>query len=129
MPGQLPDDVASSPNQGAHGLAAECLGTKEYEHMEAPIDAVGNVNLTDRRALVTGGASGIGLACARRLASTGAAVTIADNDANGAITAASEIGGESWIVDLTETALLRELRSRFRHPREQCRLSVRRPDR
>ena len=81
--------------------------------MEAPIGDFGYVNLTGRRALVTGGASGIGLACARRLASAGAAVTIADRDAGGAVVAASEIGGESWIVDLSETAALLEIKLEF----------------
>ena len=37
-----------------------------------------------RTALVTGGASGIGAACARELAARGATVTVADVDESGA---------------------------------------------
>ncbi|MFZ5850407.1 MAG: 3-hydroxybutyrate dehydrogenase [Actinomycetota bacterium] len=66
--------------------------------------------LTGRRALVTGGASGIGAACARRLAAAGAAVTVADVDAEGAARVAAEVGGEPWVVDLTDTAALADLR-------------------
>jgi 3-hydroxybutyrate dehydrogenase len=58
--------------------------------------------LSGRRALVTGGASGIGLACARSLAGAGAHVIVADRDAAGAKSAASEIGGEALVVDLSD---------------------------
>jgi len=66
-------------------------------------------DLTGRRALVTGGASGIGAACARSLAAAGAHVIIADLDGNAARRLADEIGGEAWQVDLTDTAALASL--------------------
>jgi 3-hydroxybutyrate dehydrogenase len=66
-------------------------------------------SLQDRRALVTGGASGIGLACVRRLAAAGARVTVADLDAAAATTAAAEVDGTAWEVDLTDTAALTDL--------------------
>lgn len=66
-------------------------------------------DLTGRRALVTGGASGIGAACARSLAAAGAHVIIADIDGNAARRLADEIGGEAWQVDLTDTAALASL--------------------
>jgi 3-hydroxybutyrate dehydrogenase len=58
--------------------------------------------LSGRRALVTGGASGIGLACARALAGAGAHVIVADRDAAGAKSAAAGIGGEALVVDLSD---------------------------
>jgi 3-hydroxybutyrate dehydrogenase len=63
-----------------------------------------------RRALVTGGASGIGAACARAFAAAGAHVTVADIDADAASRVAAEIGGESWQVDLADTGALADLR-------------------
>lgn len=59
--------------------------------------------LTGRRAVVTGGASGIGRATATRLAGLGAHVVVADVDAASAERVADEIGGEAWVVDLSET--------------------------
>jgi 3-hydroxybutyrate dehydrogenase len=54
------------------------------------------------RALVSGGASGIGLATARALAAAGAHVVVADRDAAGAARAADEIAGEAVVVDLSD---------------------------
>lgn len=67
-------------------------------------------DLTGRSALVTGGASGIGAACARELAARGAAVTVADIDEPGAKALAGEIGGTAWAVDLLDVAALEDLR-------------------
>lgn len=67
-------------------------------------------DLLGKRAIVTGGASGIGLACAREFASRGAHVIVADLDGAGAGAAADEIGGEAWAVDLADTAALESLR-------------------
>lgn len=66
-------------------------------------------DLTGRTALVTGGASGIGAACARELALRGATVTIADVDEVAAKELASELHGETWAVDLLDVASLEEL--------------------
>lgn len=66
--------------------------------------------LAGRTALVTGGASGIGAACARELADKGAAVTVADIDEAAAKELAAEIGGTAWGVDLLDTAALEDLR-------------------
>ncbi|WP_443208883.1 3-hydroxybutyrate dehydrogenase [Rhodococcus rhodochrous] len=63
-----------------------------------------------RTALVTGGAGGIGAACARALAGQGVRVTVADVDEVAAKTLAHEIGGEAWGVDLLDTDGLAGLR-------------------
>ncbi|WP_026535972.1 3-hydroxybutyrate dehydrogenase [Arthrobacter sp. H14] len=65
--------------------------------------------LTGRTALVTGGASGIGAACARALATQGAKVTIADVDGDAAAALADEVSGVSWQVDLSDTEALENL--------------------
>lgn len=66
--------------------------------------------LEGRHALVTGGAGGIGAACARALAERGAAVTVADVDGAGAETLAQEIGGTAWSVNLLEVEALENLK-------------------
>lgn len=68
-----------------------------------------SIDLTGRRALVTGGASGIGEAIARAFAAAGAEVTVADLNAEGAERVATDIGGRAWTVDLSATAALRDL--------------------
>lgn len=72
--------------------------------------APGEPTLTGRRALVTGGASGIGAACARELAARGAHVVVADVEPDGAKRLADELGGEAWVVDLADTRALDDLR-------------------
>jgi 3-hydroxybutyrate dehydrogenase len=67
-------------------------------------------DLTGRSALITGGASGIGAACARELAGRGARVTIADVNDVAAKELAAELEGEVWSVDLLDTTALDDLR-------------------
>jgi 3-hydroxybutyrate dehydrogenase len=57
-------------------------------------------DLTGRTAVVTGGASGIGAACAIRLASAGASVVIADLDIQAAAEVAAKTGGRAVEADL-----------------------------
>jgi 3-hydroxybutyrate dehydrogenase len=61
--------------------------------------------LNGRRVLVTGGASGIGAACAAAFAAAGAAVTVADLDERGARKVAEPLGGTAVGVDLAAPAL------------------------
>ena len=68
-----------------------------------------SIDLSGRRALVTGGASGIGAAIARSFAEAGATVTVADLNAEGADALAAEIGGRAWAVDLSDTVALADL--------------------
>ncbi|WP_238439367.1 3-hydroxybutyrate dehydrogenase [Microbacterium sp. JZ31] len=66
--------------------------------------------LSGRKALVTGGGSGIGAAIARELAARGAHVTVADIAADAAESVAAEIGGTAWQVDLADSPALDDLR-------------------
>ncbi|NGY63381.1 SDR family oxidoreductase [Lentzea sp. NEAU-D13] len=59
-------------------------------------------SVTGHTALVTGAASGIGLACARALASAGAKVHLVDLDP-GVRDIASEVGGIGHVLDLTSS--------------------------
>lgn len=68
-----------------------------------------STDLSGRRALVTGGASGIGKAIVRAFAGAGAHVTVADVNGEQAERVAAEVGGEAWHVDLSDTAALHEL--------------------
>jgi 2-hydroxycyclohexanecarboxyl-CoA dehydrogenase len=64
--------------------------------------------LTDKVAVVTGGAQGIGRGIARRLAQEGAKVAVADINEDGAASTAVEIegqGGIAWGVKLDVTSL------------------------
>ncbi|MFC6285961.1 3-hydroxybutyrate dehydrogenase [Nocardioides sp. GCM10027113] len=63
-------------------------------------------DLTGRRAVVTGGASGIGAAVATRLAELGAAVTVLDRDEEAAAKVAARIGGDHHAIDLTDGAAI-----------------------
>jgi NAD(P)-dependent dehydrogenase (short-subunit alcohol dehydrogenase family) len=60
--------------------------------------------LDGRQAIVTGGASGIGAAAARRMAAAGAVVTIFDRNRSGAQAVADEFGGAALEVDVTDRA-------------------------
>lgn len=60
--------------------------------------------LDGKKALVTGGASGIGAATARALAARGAAVVVADRDVDLGHEVALEIGGEFLALDVSDPA-------------------------
>src|SRR4051794_41498333 len=65
--------------------------------------------LAGRRALVTGGASGIGRACAVRLAAAGAAVVVLDRDAEAAKAVAAQVAGSAVALDLTDLDAIDDL--------------------
>ncbi|MGH3738142.1 MAG: 3-hydroxybutyrate dehydrogenase [Micromonosporaceae bacterium] len=63
---------------------------------------VAEIELHGRVALVTGGGSGIGAACVRRLAAAGAKPLVVDLDADAAARVAAECGGEPIVLDLAD---------------------------
>lgn len=72
--------------------------------------------LSGRHALVTGGGGGLGRAIARRLATDGARLTLADVSADAAEEVASALREQTgadvatWVVDLSDAAALADLR-------------------
>jgi 2-dehydro-3-deoxy-L-rhamnonate dehydrogenase (NAD+) len=64
-------------------------------------------DLTGQTAIVTGAATGLGEAIARRLAASGATVAVADLDEEGAARVASSINGFPLPVDITKDASVR----------------------
>ncbi len=67
------------------------------------------LDLTRRRAVVSGAGSGIGAACAQRLAAAGAEVLVLDLNADAAERVAGEIGGKALVADLGDGAALDRL--------------------
>lgn len=76
----------------------------------APGPSTVGLDLTGRTALVTGAASGIGRACAERLARAGAAVIALDLDGDDARQVADAIGGEAMQADLSDYEVVDSLK-------------------
>ncbi|MCA1717891.1 MAG: 3-hydroxybutyrate dehydrogenase [Actinobacteria bacterium] len=76
------------------------------EFSVAPGTSAVRLDLTGCSALVTGAASGIGRACAERLARAGATVTVLDLNGDAAREVAGEIGGEAMQADLSDYEVL-----------------------
>ena len=102
---------------GAEGTAAEyrsrpaachrsrrCRPTSRGAH---PTFRLSEMRLEGKIALVTGGASGIGAATARRLAAEGARVAIGDVNEEGARMVAGELDGFGCVLDVTDTGSVR----------------------
>ena len=70
----------------------------------------GERELAGKKALITGGAGGIGSACARELARLGAHVVVADRPGVGASELAAELGGTALELDLLNTTALETMK-------------------
>ncbi|MCX6620691.1 MAG: SDR family NAD(P)-dependent oxidoreductase, partial [Acidobacteria bacterium] len=64
------------------------------------------LDFTGKNAIVTGGANGIGLACAKALAAGGASVTILDLAKENPGVVAAELGGRGIVADVSDRASL-----------------------
>jgi NAD(P)-dependent dehydrogenase (short-subunit alcohol dehydrogenase family) len=80
---------------------------------ESREDAMNQYDLQGRVAVVTGGAQGIGLAVAARLAASGAKVVILDRDAALAQQSAAALGGAAYGGDVTDTEAMAALAGRI----------------
>jgi NAD(P)-dependent dehydrogenase (short-subunit alcohol dehydrogenase family) len=67
------------------------------------------MNLEGKVAVITGAASGIGAACARAFAKTGARVVATDINSDGVASIADEVGGLGIACDIADEAAVREL--------------------
>lgn len=72
-------------------------------------DSAGLPDLTDRVAVVTGGASGIGRGIARRLVEAGVRVVISDLDEDKAKATAGEIGAQAIAADVSDAQQVQAL--------------------
>jgi 3-hydroxybutyrate dehydrogenase len=67
------------------------------------------MHIQGRTALVTGGANGIGRACALRLSKAGADVTVVDRDEAGVKEVAALVGGRGYALDLLDLDAIEDL--------------------
>ena len=99
--------VAHGVLQPARELRAPGAAAEEDDRSHGPRVYGEAMRLEGRIALVTGGASGIGAATARRLAAEGARVGIADLNEAGARSVASEIDGLAVHMDVADAGSAR----------------------
>ena len=79
------------------------LITSPYDDTTTALEVVEGLDLTGRRAVVTGAASGIGVETARALAHAGATVTLAVRDTDAGARVAADLAGD----EIYEDAILR----------------------
>lgn len=79
--------------------------TNDYDDRTTALEVVESIDLTGRRAIVTGGSSGIGVETARALAHAGAQVTLAVRDTDAGDRAAADIARTSGRDDITVSHL------------------------
>jgi NAD(P)-dependent dehydrogenase (short-subunit alcohol dehydrogenase family) len=85
------------------------MTTTTYGFETTAADVVAGIDLTGKRMIVTGGASGIGVETARALAGAGAEVTLAVRDTAAGDRTAADIGGDVRVarLDLADQASVR----------------------
>jgi NAD(P)-dependent dehydrogenase (short-subunit alcohol dehydrogenase family) len=94
------NDSSSSPTASEQDLITTPFGAES-----TALEVVEGVDLSGKRAVVTGGASGIGVETVRALAQAGAAVTIAARKLDAAEAVAAEVRGTTGNDDVACAAL------------------------
>ena len=84
----------------------DAAGARDHALAEFETNSPGRdtMQLKDQAAIVTGGASGLGAATARKLAAQGAKVAVCDLNAKLAESVAAEIGGVAVVCDVSDAA-------------------------
>lgn len=81
------------------------LITTPFDRDSTALDVIGGVDLTGKRAIVTGASSGIGIETARALAHAGAAVTLAVRDTDAGRQVADDIAATAGNTDVAAAEL------------------------
>jgi NAD(P)-dependent dehydrogenase (short-subunit alcohol dehydrogenase family) len=97
---------------------ASTLITTPFDFESTAGDVIAGVDLTGKRAIVTGASSGIGIETARALAGAGAEVTLAVRDVEAGSRVAAEIGGSTRVaaLDLGDLASVRAFAAAWSGP-------------
>jgi NAD(P)-dependent dehydrogenase (short-subunit alcohol dehydrogenase family) len=92
--------------------------TSPFNARSTAAEVIAGVDLSGKRAIVTGGASGIGVETARALARAGAEVTIAVRDTDAGRRTAGEIDGDVRVsrLDLIDRASVRDFAATWTGP-------------
>jgi NAD(P)-dependent dehydrogenase (short-subunit alcohol dehydrogenase family) len=117
------DDMTDSSTSPTSSLQDHDLLTTPFGATTPALEVVDGVDLSGKRALVTGGASGIGVETVRALAQAGAAVTIAARKADVAAAVAADVrqstGNDAVdfvTLELTDRAAIDALAAAWERP-------------
>jgi NAD(P)-dependent dehydrogenase (short-subunit alcohol dehydrogenase family) len=97
--------MATRPDEVRAIMTSSTPITTPFDRESTAADVVAGIDLTGRRAVVTGGASGIGVETARALASAGAEVTLAVRDLAAGERTAEDIVASTGNVQVSVAAL------------------------
>lgn len=88
-----------------HVVVSQSLITTPFGAESTAAEVIDGVDLTGKRAIVTGAASGIGVETARALVNAGAEVTLAVRDVEAGRRVAADIGGRTSVLPLDLSTL------------------------
>jgi len=101
----VPHSTSDDAGQGTEREGARTLGARSGSLLRSGyVPDMSQGVLEGQRAVVTGGASGIGRAVCERFAAEGAAVAVLDRNGDGAREVAATVGGSAFEVDVCDAA-------------------------